>query len=149
MTLDRVAVLRARAECLLLQADLMLSLAENRKNWDTWTQSLNFAERRLALGRAALSRTLRIFEGRQRNVSWWLRLTRDAAQWSIEAAILNITSFPLWKPRQVGVLSTVQCFEEVLDIGLAAIRASMDSVLHTGDKLHVCLLEGVYQGRAR
>jgi hypothetical protein len=76
--LDHVAVLRARAECLMLQANARL--ARGQKSRVEWIYSISFAARQLCLARSTLTRALQIVnEHRRRNVPWWLRLSRDFA----------------------------------------------------------------------
>jgi hypothetical protein len=146
--LERVGVLRARAECRMLWADLRLARAANQRTTDAWRESVRFCRNQLELARSALTRAVRIYEGRKRNVLWWLRLSRDLSQWSIEAAVLSVVGFPTrTDPGTVnpGVLIQTQTprtdvrhwggadmaferFEEILGFGLTAIHSTMNSI---------------------
>ena len=127
--LERVGVLLARAECLMLEADLTLARVEHPgKDLRDWLDALALAENRLDAARSSLSLARRAFEDRRRNVLWWIRLTQDWTQWGIEAALLNVVGHPLRKSRRLHERGTIGRFEEILGDGLEAVRAGMMSV---------------------
>ena len=91
---------------------------------------LSFAERQLSLARAALDRASSIMIAeRRRNVSWSLRVSFDFAQWSIQESLLNVIGYPVWNKFREENNRRLDRFEAVLEVGLLAVRASMDSVL--------------------
>jgi hypothetical protein len=135
--LDLVAVWRARAECLMLNADVILARSQSgteiSRTWDAWEQNWSFATHQLLQARDSLNVALRHFQHRWRNIPWWLRLSRELAQWSIEAAVLNIVGFPLWNSLSEFDRPQIAKFEEILELGLSSVRASLDAVLRTND----------------
>ena len=135
--LEAVACYRTKAEALMLWAHMLV--------WTTNIAETRSASRaRLDAARSMIGRALNAFTQRQRNVSWWLRLCRDKAQWSVLSCILRVCEARAGLEQSgrrpegqhagesVLVRSRRQEFEADLQYGLEAIRAGLDALLPVG-----------------
>jgi hypothetical protein len=119
-SLEMVACHRSKGEALMLMADMAIRLDNDRIAYAR--ERMRTANGMLLRARAALA---------IKDVSWWTRLCRDFAQWSIQSCCLGILEwFPKGPSPDESQRSRIKrAFEDDLRRGLDAIRAGLDSLI--------------------